>query len=250
MPQLPFKTAPVRHSRTIGNPSTGEVEFPVYGSLLWEEREAVREHDSNADPFRAIGSLANEIAEAEGIEPADAFGLVAKILRGGQALDPEEVKIRVRHLVRIQSFTVQALTRSASRRVALVTAGIRARLEGCEAWTLEDTRQLPEALIEAIGMFLDEEEARMTQPNEAPPEQARAELTEALGKSPTEPMSDPPNPTGQPSSGASSTHSPETHDSAPTTSPGSQSPSSVARSRQRRSRSASEPTSRNDLLLP
>ncbi len=241
MPQLPFKTSPRTETATVGNAQIGELSFPLYGSLSWAERDQLRRFDEAEDPFRLLGQLSLEISKAEGIEHLQSFRLVSRMLGAGE-LNDEEQALRLRHLDRLQAFTASAMARGARRQLVMVTAGIANRLPGCEDWTEEDTRKLPESLIEAIAVFMAGEEARTLTTEEKEPGAADAELAEALGKSLPEPTNDPPNPTGEPSSGASSEPSPEMPASPPKRSRGSRSTSSAPRSRRSTSKTASDTT--------
>lgn len=241
MPQLPFKTSPRTEKVTVGDPRIGELEFEIHGSLLWSERDALRQFDEREDPFKILGQLSLEIAKAEGVEHLTAFRSISRML-GANELTDEEQAMRLRHLQKLQAFTAEAMSRGARRQLVLVTAGIANRLPGCETWDLSDTERLPESLIEAIAVFMAGEEARTLTTEEKEPGAADAELAEALGKSPAAPTNDPPNPTGEPSSGASSEPSPEMPASPPKRSRASRSTSSAPRSRRSTSKTGSDTT--------
>ena len=249
MQSLPFKVSPATSTREVGSPSVGVLVFPVHGSLLWAERDALRQLDEREDPFSAVAKLALAIAEAEGLEPVQAFGVVERILGSGigaslpagHKLSTEDQAIRLRHLERIRAFVTSAMGRGVRRQVALVTAGIRCRLQGCEDWSEVDTQRLPEALIEAVAEFMASEESAGMEAKA----RTTAELAEALGKSLPEPTADPPSPTGQPSSGDSSEPIQGTIDSVPSASPSSPSASSPAPSKRRTGRTARSSTRRS-----
>lgn len=246
---LPFKVSPSATTREVGTPAVGVLVFPVHGSLLWAERDALRQLDEREDPFAAVAKLALAIAEAEGMEPVQAFQFVEKVLGSGigaslpagHGLSAEDQAIRLRHLDALRAFVTGAMGRGVRRQVALVTAGIRCRLQGCEGWTDADTQRLPEALIEAIAEFMASEEAAATEAKA----RTTAELAEALGKSLPAPTSDPPSPTGEPSSGTSSEPSPATPASPPSDSASSPSALSPAPSKRRTSRTARPSTRRS-----
>lgn len=202
--QLPFKTAPRQLTTTVGSPDIGELEFPVYGSLIWYEREALRKADNGFNLFRESALVAGPIARAEGISHVEAHNIVMRILSASlgvaTTLSEQEIELRAKHSEALGQLVDAVLAWNERRQLAAVTAVIANRLPGCEDWTEEDTRRaVPEAMLAAIYAFVSREEAAQTGDGDAV-EQERQQAEE-LGKSPMEHGNPPQNPTGSGSTG-------------------------------------------------
>ena len=202
MSQLPFKTSPRQATHVVGNPSIGELEFPVYGSLLWHEREALRRADDGFSLFRESAMAAAPIAEAEGLSHIDAHAIVTRILGAslgtGAILEPHELEIRAKYSDVLSQLSDEVLAWNDRRQVAGVTALIASRLPGCEDWSEELTRtNITEALMSELYAFVSREETGTAQAKEP----SEHELAEDLGKSSPAPGDPPQSPTGSGSTG-------------------------------------------------
>ncbi len=212
MSQLPFKTAPKQDTQVVGTPEIGELEFPVYRSLVWHEREALRRADAGFSLFKETAAVAAQIAPEEELSHLDAHAMVTRILGAslgtGAILNTRETEVRARHSAVLSALNDRVVAWNDRRQLAGVTALIANRLPGCSDWTEDDTRsQLTEALIVALYGFLSAEEAG--QAPEQGAEEQQQELTQELGKSLPEPGSPHPSPTGEPSTGDSDASTPE-----------------------------------------
>lgn len=206
MSQLPFKTAPRQATQIVGNPEIGELEFPVYGSLLWHEREALRKADDGFSLFRESAIVAAPIAQAEAISHIDAHAIVTRILGAslgtGTLLESNELEIRAKYSDTLSQLNDRVVAWNDRRQVAGVTALIANRLEGCSDWTEQDTRsRITESLMAALYNFLSQEEAGQVQAK--PDDEQQQELAQELGKSSPAHGSPNQNPTGQRSTGDS-----------------------------------------------
>lgn len=209
--QLPFKTRPAQDTVTVGTPAIGELEFPRYGSLLWFEREALRQADGGFSLFKESALVAAAIAPAEGLSHIDAHTMVTRILGAAvgvpTVLEPQELELRAKYAQPLGTLTEATVAWNDRRQIAGVTAVIANRLAGCQDWGADDTRALGEQLINAIYTFVQAEESG--QEPERSGEQEQQELVTELGKLQPAPGAPPPNPTGDASTGVSGASTPE-----------------------------------------
>lgn len=244
MPQLPFKTQPRQETRLIGTADTGQLEFPVFHALKWNERQALRKADAGFSLFRETALVAAPIAEGEGLSHLDAHAMVTRILSAALGvntiLQPNELEIRAKYSEPITSLIDQVVAWNDRRQIAGVTAVIVNRLPACQDWTEADTLELGEPLIAAIYNFVSEEEAG--QAPQRTEDEEQAELIRDLGKSSPEPGSLPLSPTGSESSGDSGASTQELQSSGQTALALTPSPTSSAPSKKESGKNGSGST--------
>lgn len=234
MPQLPFVVAPKRETRTVSATVNGEtcsLEFPVFGSMLAGEEIEIRQHEYQAVVTRESSHLADALL-ADGYTETDAQRLAIRILSTRLGipvpLEPAEQRLMLRHSELVAKAQVTLGEEHRKQVLRTVTAAIRHRLAGCDAWTEADSMALPEPLQTAIYNFLGDEQngGRVAKS----PEELIEGMVETLGKlAPDTPQQSPP--TGEPPTGdaADSGHTPAS--SAVIDLPSSPPPTSPKRSR-------------------
>jgi len=227
--QLPFDVQPTAELRSVGDGErTGTIKLPVIRGVRLAERLYVMDGDDTDQLFRETAELAVRIASERDVEVLDAYKMLNRVLANAQGvkidLAPVEFDLIVRYGTEIEDLSARHLASNQRQAVRAATALIRSRVPGMEEWTDQDTCTLHEGLIRALHAFYLAEAAGMSE--ELDPDAAIASLTEALGKWQPGLGDPPPNPTGEPSSGSSSTTSPESQASPANGSPSSPSPSS------------------------
>lgn len=243
---LPFKSKPQQEMRLVGNEKFGILEFPVYGSLLWHERQALREADGSFNMFKETALAAGKIAKAE--ERSDLRDLQMKIIALLQVnmglpadIDDEAVRIRVEHAEILNELMVQVTAWNDRRQLAGVTALIQNRLEGFADWDeIMVQRHITADLMALLYDFLYSEETKQNRAQDD--ERNDVDEEELVGKSSEGNTKTPPSPTGDESSGDSDSSTPEPMSSAGTTSEASPSPESSTPTKEAKSKSAKAST--------
>lgn len=165
---LPWLTPPAQQQRTviIGDETTGTLELPVHGDLLWGETVTISELlESEESTTTNAAQLAEAIAAAEDLTLLDAYDLVqAAVL--GTALPEEHRDRMVRYQADIDRLRGLFTRIGQVRMSATVTAIVRHRLD--PDWTPADTAKLPARLFDALWAFAESE--RAPQPVEPPTE--------------------------------------------------------------------------------
>ena len=177
---LPFIQPPAPTStRRIGNAQSGIVEVEVRGGLTVGESATISELLSGEQSSFVKGAqIADAIAKEEDISLTEAFQIIESAI-AGKALEAAADAIRLRHAARIEE--VARCYASAGQRnlEATVVALVRSRCAGCEAFSLDDVRQMPKALFEGLWALAQDEQAAEDLPANPPTE-------EELGKPPLE----------------------------------------------------------------
>lgn len=243
---LPFKSQPKQEMRLVGNEDTGILEFPVYNSLLWHEQQAVRRIDREFNFWRESVLTASEICkEEEGAELSqmslEVMAICTFALGAAPNISENGARIRLHHAEKLDDLMNRAIAWNDKRQLAAVTSLIQNRLEGFQDWDeVLVNRHLTTKLLAQIYEFFSSEENAMT----AAQDDERVEIDEAaeMGKSPTEPGDPPPSPTGEGSTGASSSSTPEPESSAGSDSEASPSPASSTPSKEEKRKSVSAST--------
>ena len=229
---LPFRTAPKQQTRVVGDPTIGELVFPVHGALLAGERLAIDEVDYESVLFEQTARLASVVAQMDDLDEIEANLIAVRILSGRigvrTQLSEKEHRIRLREAALIAQ--VEGALRQASQKQAIrtVTAAIQFRL-GQSDWSDQDTMaEVPEPLRDAIYAFMLDEQSgdRSTQDDES----LLKDLADMLGKLAAANQHEPPT-TGEPSIGGVETSGPMTPPSDPSASPTAARPTSRRRSK-------------------
>jgi hypothetical protein len=157
MSSLPFIQPPQeREKRRCGTPATGVVEFEVYGGLTVAEAADINVLQASGDSsFTKGAQIAEAIAQAEDISLLEAFNLIQDAVMG-KRLEPAADLLRVKHSEAIEQVAQIYAAAGERSMVATVTALIRHRLAQ-PSWTVEETKQLPRALFQAIWEFAESE---------------------------------------------------------------------------------------------
>jgi hypothetical protein len=227
---LPFVTAPEVKVEQVGDETTGILEFPVFNSLLAGERMMLDEIDYQSTVNEQTHRLARIIQEMDDLPEVDAnlvaARLMAKHIGIPVVLEPKEDYIRQREHRLIREIDNRLSAQNEAQVTRLVTAAIVYRLgkvdPDCAKWSDDDTRNLTEGLRNAIYAFMLREQRGGAAP--ADPAATLQLMADSLGK-PNLP------PTGEPSSGSSTTSGPVTTPSPASTSPGALKPRSGKRSK-------------------
>lgn len=213
--QLPFKSAPKKQMRVIGNEECGQLEMPVYGSLVWHELQAVRKADNGYNLFKESSLAAGHIAMAEKrTDLRDIQLQVISLMQAGMGLPPqrpiddEMMRMKVEHAAILNDLEVGVKRWNDRRMLAAVTALVQNRLPGFADWdeiTVE--RQIRTDLMNELYAFFREEEfaqagAQDDERTEVDEEEAVKKSSKATGKSQ-------PSRTGEQSSGGSSSSTQE-----------------------------------------
>jgi len=226
---LPFVTAPEVKVEQVGDETTGILEFPVFNSLLAGERMMLDEIDYQSTVNEQTHRLARIIQEMDELPEEDAKLVAARLMARHigipVALEPREDYIRQREHRLIREIDNRLSAQNEAQVTRLVTAAVRYRLgkvdPECLAWTDDLTREMTEGLRNAIYAFMLREQRGGAAP--ADPEATLQLMADSLGK-PNLP------PTGEPSSGSSTTSGPVTTPSPASTSPGARKSPSGKRS--------------------
>jgi hypothetical protein len=201
---LPFVTAPEIRVEQVGDETTGILEFPVFNSLLAGERMMLDEIDYQSTVNEQTHRLAHIIQKMDELPEEDAklvaSRLMAKHIGIPVVLEPKERFIRLREHRLIREIDNRLSAQNEAQVTRLVTAAIVYRLgkvdPDCAKWSDDDTRNLTEGLRNAIYAFMLREQRGGAAP--ADPVAALQLMADSLGK-PNLP------PTGEPSSGSSTT---------------------------------------------
>ena len=227
---LPFVTAPEIRVEQVGDETTGILEFPVFNSLLAGERMMLDEIDYQSTVNEQTHRLAMVIQEMDELPEEDAklvaSRLMAKHIGIPVVLEPLEDTIRQREHRLIREIDNRLSAQNEAQVTRLVTAAIIYRLgkvdPDCAKWDDNDTRNLTEGLRNAVYAFMLREQRGGAAP--ADPAATLQLMADSLGKPNLLP------PTGEPSSGSSTTSGPVTTPSPASTSPGARKPPSGKRS--------------------
>jgi hypothetical protein len=202
---LPFVTAPEIRVEQVGDQATGILEFPVFNSLLAGERMMLDEIDYQSTVNEETHRLARIIQEMDDLPEATAnlvaARLMAKHIGIPVVLEPKEDAIRQREHRLIREIDNRLSAQNEAQVTRLVTAAIVYRLgkvdPDCAKWTDDETRNLSEGLRNAIYAFMLREQRGGGAP--ADPAATLQLMADSLGKPNLLP------PTGEPSSGSSTT---------------------------------------------
>jgi sulfur relay (sulfurtransferase) DsrC/TusE family protein len=158
-----------------GNEQTGILEFPILGGLTVGESQIISQLSGSQESSLAESArLAQQIAKAENISLAEAFGVMEKSL-SGTLDDPKQMELIERHQEVIDKLRVFFAQQGIKTQTATVTALIRCRLN-LPDW--DDMAHLPRALFDEIWDFAQAETAAEENEPSAPPTE------EELGKQP------------------------------------------------------------------
>ena len=176
---LPFLQPPAPSSkRRIGNEHCGVLEIEVRGGLTVGEAATINELLSHEQSSFVRGAqIADVIAKAEDISISEAFSIVESAIVG-RSLEADAEAIRLRHADAIAELGQVFARAGQSNMEASVTALIRYRL-GQPQWSMDDTRQLDQALFQGLWQLVQDEQVA---------EKLTAEpvTEEELGKQPPE----------------------------------------------------------------
>ena len=174
MTSLPFIQPPAAPKmRRCGNDQTGILEFPILGGLTVGESQIISQLSGSQESSLAESArLAQQIAKAENISLAEAFGVIEKAL-SGTLDDPKQMELVERHQEVIDKLRVFFAQQGIKTQTATVTALIRCRLN-LPDW--DDLAHLPQALFDDIWNFAQAETAAEESEPSAPPTE------EELGK--------------------------------------------------------------------
>jgi hypothetical protein len=228
---LPFVTAPEVKVEQVGDESTGVLQFPVFNALLVGERILLDEIDYQSTVNEQTHRLARIIQEMDDLPEATAnlvaARLMAKHIGIPVVLEPLEDAIRQREHRLIRDIDNRLSAQNEAQVTRLVTAAIIYRLgkvdPDCAKWTDDETRNLTEGLRNAVYAFMLREQRGGAAP--ADPATTLQMMADSLGKPNL------PQPTGEPSSGSSTTSGPLTTPSPASTSPGARKSPSGKRSK-------------------
>jgi len=234
MPQLPWVVTPTIRTRSVSATVDGQdctLVFPVLGCLKGRELAHIREHEYQAAMYRESSRLADALL-GEGIEETQAQRIAIRIISTRMGipipLEPIEKRALIQHAALIADLSCKLQDAYALQRQRTITALIASRLEGCEAWTDDDTDGLPEPVQAAVLAFAMDERGG-DQPEKTPEEMVDG-MVDILGK--LGPGAGGPNPpTGTVSSGDAGDSGPTPPSSPPNDSASSASTTSTARSR-------------------
>lgn len=166
---LPFVVAPPkRKCERVGSKATGILELPVLGSLQVAEVIDVSDLLSGDERGPVVAAkLAQRISAEQEISLLEAYTLVEQAAVGAE-LSAEQEALRLEYLSEIAELTQTYIHTGRQRMLASVTALIRHRLERPE-WSLEQTKQLGQPLMEALFSFFERERTAADTQSAAPP---------------------------------------------------------------------------------
>jgi hypothetical protein len=229
---LPFVVQPRRSIRRIGtDESTGALEFQVYGHLLARERADIDELDMTPRIYANLKELALLLMDREGLDQDAAAAAAIRFLGAHLgiplAMTAEDRAIEARHHAVITGMRMELQIHERLYETRMVTALIRHRLPGCEAWTDDDTgAELITPLYDGILALAKEE---LNKGQKVPTyEEAGKQMEEMLGKFLLASGSPSPS-TGAPDTGAVASSGPATPTSPPNASAASPRPTSKKR---------------------
>lgn len=244
--QLPFKSTPVAETRLVGDEDCGVLQLPVYGSLLWHEREAVRIADQGFDMFKQTAMAAGEIARREERSDLRAIHLtLIELMQSSMGLPgnvtDEMLQIRVTHADVLNQLSEDTMAWNDRRQLKAVTALIQNRLgpDFVEWDEVLVSRHINVKLMGYLYDFFYKEETQQARSQDE--DRSEVDEDEMLGKSSEESTKAQQNPTGDASIGDSSSSTPEVKSSAGTDSEANQSPESSTPTKRAKSKPA--PTS-------
>jgi len=188
--KLPFKTAPSRETRVVGNERFGELEFPVYGDLTVREQAWINDELKKKSTFIELARIANKVAKAEKIQPIAAHRFLTKcatsalsVASGGgpeAEFDSKEENLRIKYSREIEDLCDFLLKTQWHRQCVTAAALIRFRLEGMSNFTTADCEDLSQGLVtEIFGFSLIEQGAAIEEEVE---EVSDEKIEEDLGK--------------------------------------------------------------------
>ena len=184
MAKLPFKTEPKKATKEVGNADIGILEFPVVGDLTVREQSFITEHVSKNSTFLEIARIANKVAKAAKIQPVAGHRFVTKCVTfqmlGKGEFDEKEENLRLKFARELEELASSLLKQQWERQLVTVTAVVRFRLEGMEDFSIEDARDMSQALVTDIYSFALVETGAAQDPEEAM--ESEGDLAEGLGK--------------------------------------------------------------------
>ena len=184
MAKLPFKTAPKKATKEVGNAETGILEFPVVGDLTVREQAFITEHLAKNSTFLEIARIANKVAKAARIQPVAGHRFVTKCVTfqmlGKGEFDEKEENLKIKFARELEELATSLLKQQWERQLVTVAAVVRHRLKGMEEFSVEDARDMSQSLVTEIYAFAlveaggaqDEEDVM----------ESESELAEGLGK--------------------------------------------------------------------
>lgn len=184
MAKLPFKTEPKKEIREVGNEDIGILEFPVLNDLTVREQAFINDKLASNSTFLEVARIANKVAKEAKIQPVAAHRFVTKcvtfaMLSQGE-FDTKEENLRIKFARELEGLAAFLLKTQWERQLITVTALIRYRLEGMEAFDVEDARDMSQQLLTEVYAFsLIETGAAMTDDDVLESEE---DIAENLGK--------------------------------------------------------------------
>ena len=158
---LPFLTAPAKATRKqIGNDVIGIVELPVLSSLKIGEvltTTALLE-GTDAEGSKAlvqVTRLAQRISNEQKMSITEAFAAIEASLIAENVSD-EQHEIKAKYLEEFIELSQAYSSQGQTRILASVTSLIRHRLKR-PGWTVEQTKELPSELVDALFHFYESE---------------------------------------------------------------------------------------------
>ena len=184
MAKLPFKTAPKKETREVGNEDIGVLEFPVLNDLTVREQSFITDKLASNSTFLEVARISNKVAKAARIQPVAAHRFVTKCVSfqmlGQGDFDEKEDNLRIKFARELEELGAFLLKTQWERQLVTVTALIRYRLEGMEEFSVEDAREMSQQLLTEVYAFsLAETGAAM--PDEDVLE-SESDISENLGK--------------------------------------------------------------------
>lgn len=169
---LPFIQPPAATStRRIGNAQSGIIEVEERGGLTVGESATISELlAGETSSFVKGAQIADAIAKEENISLTEAFQIIESAI-SGRALEPEANAIRLRNAHRIEEVARVYAAAGQRNLEATVTALVRSRCAGCEAFGLEDVRKMDKALFEGLWALAQDEQAAEDLPATPPSEE-------------------------------------------------------------------------------
>lgn len=169
---LPFIQPPAPTStRRIGNAKSGIIEVEVRGGLTVGESAMISELlAGETSSFVKGAQIADAIAKEESISLTEAFQIIESAI-SGKALEPEADAIRLRHAIRIEEVARCYAAAGQRNLEATVTALVRSRCSGCEAFGLDDVRKMDKTLFEGLWALAQDEQAAEDLPANPPTEE-------------------------------------------------------------------------------
>ena len=154
---LPFIQPPAAPQMVqVGDATTGVLEIERRGGLTVEESDYVAEVEASAPPtFVVAARAADAIAKTEDISLSEAFAIVEGSVTG-VGLDEAADEIRLRHAASVAAVAQSLAAGGRLRMQATVTAMLRFRC-GVAGWDLNQTRAMPQKLLEAVWEFAQAE---------------------------------------------------------------------------------------------